>query len=79
MSNSRPKQQAIVYCKSKNYASGSLEEGTAIDAYITAYEQAEKDFMEKAVKWIHEYRAFNFATEFLANRFIEDFKQAMSE
>ena len=46
-------------------------------AFKKGYEQAEKDFMERAVKWIYEYRAFNFSTEFLANRFIEDFKKAV--
>lgn len=46
------KDLAVEYCKSMNYNLSSLEADTAIDAYVSGYQQARKDIQ----KWATELR-----------------------
>ena len=77
----RTREQSLCYCKSKNYASGSLEESTAIDAFVEGAKWRENDIMEKAEKWFINDLSFLIDTDGGVDyiEMVKDFKKTMSE
>ena len=86
---SKAEEQALKAYPNIKIGEQHIDQSPAREVYVQGYEQAEKDYMEKAEKWLKDNAhifgyaectdAFDAHYIYDADKLVESFKQAMSE